>query len=91
MKQSIGGWDGQSPSDHNRTTDILNALDFPIPPGCPVMEVAGKGRPRHIGQGRIALLPGLEMAGVNRAVEFLQSFSGGSLGELGNWGSGAVA
>ena len=56
-----------------------------------MVKVAGKGRPGHIGQGRIALFTGLEMAGVNRAVEFFQRFSGGSLGELGNWGSGCLS
>jgi hypothetical protein len=31
------------------------------------MEVAGNGVPGAVGQGRVALLPGLEMARVNRA------------------------
>ena len=91
MEQSIGRGNSQTPCDNNRPSDLLHTLDFPIPSGSTMVKVAGKGRPRHIGQGRVALFTGLEMAGVNRAVEFRQRFSGGSLGELGNWGSGAVA
>ena len=56
-----------------------------------MVKVLGKGCPRHIGQGRVALFTGLEMTGVNWAVEFLQCFSSGSLGELGNWGSGCLS
>ena len=63
----IGGWDGQTPSDHHSTTDLLNALHFPTPTRGTVVTVAGTGVPGAVGQGRAALLPGLEVARVNRA------------------------
>jgi len=54
------------------------------------MKVLGKGRPWHICQRRVALFSGLEMTGINGAVQFFQRFSGGSLGELGEGRLSAV-
>jgi hypothetical protein len=64
---TIGGGDGQTPCDHNSATDLLNRLNLPAPPWCPVMKVAGNGVPGAVGQGRVALLPGLEVPRVNGA------------------------
>jgi len=58
---SIGGRDGQATSDYYGTTNLLNRLNFPTPTRSTVMEMAGNGVPRAIGQGRCALLSGLEV------------------------------
>jgi len=79
---AISGRDGQTPSDHHRTTNLLNALNLPAPTRGTVVEVLGNGVPGAIGQGRCALLPGLEVARVNGAREIRQGFGGGSQGEL---------
>jgi hypothetical protein len=64
---TISGRDGQSPSDHDSTTDLLNRLNLPAPTRSTVVKVTGNGVPRAVGQGRVALLPGLEVPGVNGA------------------------
>jgi hypothetical protein len=46
------------------------------------MEVASNGVPRAVGQGRCALLPGLEVSWVNGAIEIRQGCSSGSKGEF---------
>lgn len=46
------------------------------------MKVAGNGVPRAVGQGRAALLPGLEVPWVNGAGEIRQGFGSGSQSEL---------
>ena len=47
------------------------------------MKVASNGVPGAVGQGRVALFPGLEVAWINRSCQIRQGFSGGSQGELG--------
>jgi hypothetical protein len=59
--------DGQTPSDHHSTTNLLNRLNLPTPTRSTVVKVARNGVPGAVGQGRAALLPGLEVARVNRA------------------------
>lgn len=46
-------------------------------------EVLGKNRPRRIGKCDRALLAGLEVAWLNRAIQFGKSLYGVPLGELG--------
>jgi len=70
MKQiTVSSGDGQTPSDHHGTTNLLNALDFPAPTRSTVVKVAGNGVPGAVGQGRASLLPGLEVPRVNGARE----------------------
>jgi hypothetical protein len=88
---SIGSGDRQTPCDYNRTAHLLNRLDFPAPTRGTVVKVAGNGVPGAVGQGRIALLPGLEVARVNGARQIRQGFGGGSQGEFGGSSGGAVA
>jgi hypothetical protein len=64
---SIGGRDGQTPRHHYGFTDLLDLLNLPAPPWSTVMKVAGNGVPGAVGQGRCALLPGLQVARVNRS------------------------
>jgi len=64
---TIGSRDGQSPSDHNGTADLLNRLNLPAPPRGTMVKVAGNGVPGAVGQGRVALFPGLEVPRINRA------------------------
>ena len=47
-----------------------------------MVKVAGNGAPGAVGQGRVALLPGLEVPRVNRARKIRQCFGSGSQGEL---------
>ena len=54
-----------------------------------MVKVPGNGAPRAIGQGRVALLSGLEMPWVNGTGQVRQSFSGGAQGELD--GSGCLS
>jgi hypothetical protein len=65
---SISGGDGQTPYDHNGTSNLLNRLHFPTPTKGTVVKVAGNGVPGAIGQGRVALLPGLEVLWGTRRV-----------------------
>lgn len=46
------------------------------------MKVLGNGVPGAVGQGRVALLPCLEVARVNGAGEVRQGFGSGAQGEL---------
>jgi len=64
---SIGSGDGQTPSNHDSTPNLLNRLNLPTPTRSTVMKVTGNGVPRAVGQGRSALLPGLEVPWVNGA------------------------
>ena len=79
---TISGGDGQSPRDYNGTTNLLNRLNFPAPTRSTVVKVLGNGAPRAVGQGRCALLPGLEVPRINRAGEIRQGFGSGAKGEL---------
>jgi hypothetical protein len=79
---SISGGDGQTPRDHDSTTNLLNRLDFPTPTRSTVVKVAGNGVPGAVGQGRVALLPGLEVAWVNGTGQIRQGFGSGSQSEL---------
>ena len=47
-----------------------------------MVKVAGNGVPGAVGQGRVALLPGLEVAWVNGARQIRQRFGSGAKGEL---------
>ena len=58
---AISSGNGQTPSDHNSTTDLLDRLNFPAPTRSTVVKVAGNGVPRAVDQGRVALLSGFEM------------------------------
>ena len=64
---SISGWDRQSPSDYNSTTNLLNGLNLPAPTRGTVVKVTGNGVPGAVGQGCRALLPGLEVPRINGA------------------------
>ena len=75
---SIGGGDGQSPSDHNGTTNLLNRLNLPTPSRSTMVEMTGNGAPGAVGQGRVALLPGLEVPWINRAGQVRQRFGSGA-------------
>lgn len=55
-----------------------------------MMQVLRQGCPGNIGQGCVALLPGLEVPWVNRAIQFRQCIFRVPLNELGAGGSGAV-
>ena len=79
----IGSGNGQTPSDHNRTTYLLNRLDFPAPSRGTVVEVAGNDVPGAVGQRRCALLPGLEVPWINGSGQIRQGLSGAAGGELG--------
>jgi hypothetical protein len=79
---SIGGGDGQTPSDHNGTANLLNALNLPTPPWRSMVKVLGNGVPGAVGQGRRALLPGLQVPWMNGAGEIRQGFGSGTEGEL---------
>jgi len=71
---SISGGDGQTTSDNDSTANLLNRLDFPAPTRRTVVKVAGNGVPGAVGQGRAALLPGLEVAWVNGTGQIRQGF-----------------
>lgn len=86
---AISGRDGQTPSDHNSTTYFLNRLNFPTPTWSTVMQVLGNGAPGAVGQGRIALFPGLEVPWINRAGEIRQRVSGWTKSEFD--GSGCLS
>ena len=47
-----------------------------------MVKVASNGVPGAVGQRRVALLPGLEMAWVNRTGQIRQGFGSGSQSEL---------
>jgi hypothetical protein len=64
---SISSGDGQTTCDHNGTANLLNRLNFPAPTRSTVMKVTGNGVPGAVGQGRVALLSGLEVPWINRA------------------------
>jgi hypothetical protein len=53
--------------------------------------VAGDGVPRAVGQGCVALLPGLEVARVNGTGQIRQGFCGGAKGELQGSGGGRLS
>ena len=82
QKVLISSRDGQATSDHNGTTNLLNRLNLPAPPWSTVMEMAGNGVPRAVGQGRCALLPGLQVPRINGTGQVRQGFGSGSQGEL---------
>lgn len=46
------------------------------------MKVFGDGIPGAVGQRRVPLLPGLEVAWINRSCQIRQGFSGGAEREL---------
>ena len=54
-----------------------------------MVKVTGNGVPGAIGQGRVALLSGLQVPRVNGTGQVRQSFSGGAQGELD--GSGCLS
>ena len=58
---AISSGNGQTPCDHNSTTDLLDRLNFPAPTRSTVVKVAGNGVPRAVDQGCVALLSGFEM------------------------------
>ena len=59
---SISGGNGQTPCNHNGTTNLLNRLNLPTPTRGTMVKVAGNGVPGAVGQGCCALLSGLEVA-----------------------------
>ena len=83
MKQvSISGGDGQTTCDYNSTTDLLNRLNLPAPTRSTVVKVSGNGVPGAVGQGRCALLPGLEVPWINGSGKIRQGFGSGTKCEL---------
>jgi hypothetical protein len=80
---AVGSGDCQTPSDHNSTAHLLNRLNLPAPTRGTVVEMAGNGVPGAVGQGRRALLPGLQVAWVNGAGEIRQGFGSWAKRELG--------
>ncbi len=75
---TIGSRDGQTPRHHYGFTDLLNALNLPAPTRGTVVKVLGNGVPGAVGQGRCALLPGLEVPRVNGARQIRQGFGSGA-------------
>jgi hypothetical protein len=59
--RTISSGDAQTTSDHNSTTHLLNALHLPTPTKGTVMKMTGISVPGAVGQGRCALLSGLEV------------------------------
>jgi len=57
---------------------LLNALNLPAPTRSTVVKVLGNRVPRAVGQGRRALLTGLEVARVNGARQIRQGFGSGA-------------
>ena len=56
-----------------------------------MVKVLGDGVPGAVGQGDVSLLPGLEVAGVNRSGQVRQGFSSGAQVELSSRCLSAVA
>jgi hypothetical protein len=79
---SISGGNGQTPSDHNGTSNLLNRLNLPTSPRGTMVKVTGNGVPGAVGQGRCALLSGFEVPWVNGTGQIRQRFSSGAEGEL---------
>jgi len=79
---AISSGDGQSTSDHNGTTNLLNRLNLPTPPWSTVVQVAGNGVPGAVGEGGVSLLSGFQVPRVNGAGEIRQGFGGWAKGEL---------
>ena len=77
---TISGGDGQSHSDYNGTTNLLNTLNIPTLPRSTVMEMADNCVPRAVSQGRCSLRSGLEVPCINGAGEICQSFGGRAKG-----------
>ena len=86
---SIRSRDGQTPSDHDSTTNLLNRLNLPAPTRGTVVKVPRNSVPGAVGQGRRALLPGLQVPRVYGTGQIRQGFSGWSQGELD--GSGCLS
>jgi hypothetical protein len=63
--RTISSGDGQTTSVNNSTTHLLKALHLPTPTRGTVMKVASNGVPGAVGQGRCALLSGLEVGRIN--------------------------
>jgi hypothetical protein len=82
QKIAISSGDGQTPSDHNGTTNLLNRLNFPAPTRGTMVKVAGNGVPRAVGQGRCALFSGLQVSWINGARKIRKCVGSGSQGEL---------
>jgi len=64
---AISSGNGQAPSDHDGTANLLNRLNLPAPTRSTVVKVAGNGVPGAVGQSRRALLPGLQVPWINGA------------------------
>jgi hypothetical protein len=56
-----------------------------------VVKVAGNGVPGAVGQGRVALLSGLEVARVNGTGKIRQGFGGWTEGEFQGSGGGCLS
>ena len=85
QKVLISSGDGQSPRDHNGTTDLLNRLNLPAPPWSTVVKVAGNDVPGAVGEGSSALLSGLQVPWINGSGEIRQGFGSWAKRELGAW------
>jgi hypothetical protein len=88
---SISSGDGETPSDHNGTTNLLNRLHLPTPTRGTMVKVTGNGVPGAVGQGRCALLPGLQMPRVNGTGQVRQGFGSGAERELDDSGGGCLS
>ena len=88
---TISGGDGQTPRYHNGFTDLLDLLNLPAPTRGTVMQVAGNGVPGAVGQGRVALLPSLEVPWVNGAGEIRHGFGSGAQNELDGTAAGCLS
>ncbi len=55
-----------------------------------MVKVAGNVVPGAVGQGRVALLPGLQVARVNRTRQIRQGFGSGAQGELDGTAAGCL-
>jgi len=82
MQEAICSGNGQTASDDNTPTNLLDALNLPVETRCAVMEMFSENRPRNISEHNIPLLPLLMMAGVNRAMQLSQGLSSGLLLKL---------
>ena len=78
---AVSGGNGQPPSDHKGFADLLYRLSLSAPPRSTVVKVSGNGVPVVVGQGRCALLSGLEVPWVTGTGQIRQGFGSGTQGE----------
>jgi hypothetical protein len=88
---SISGGDGQTPRHHYGFADLLNRLNLPTPTRGTVVKMLGNGVPGAVGQGRVALLPCLEMPWINGARQIGKGFGSGTKSEFQGAAAGCLS